>query len=118
MALTYFINRKETICVVSLIGAIQQGEENTLQKCLDEVTSARSMYLVLNMGGVSAFQMEMGRAFTIFQQNLRSHSRLFVSNFESKILSQLKGSGLVREAEVVSDLMGALQQILQIQRTG
>jgi hypothetical protein len=116
MALNYFINRKETICVVSLIGAIHGGEEAVLQKCLEEVTGAPPMYLVLNMGGVSSFELEMGRPFTIFQQNFRAKSRVFACNFDPKVLSILKENGLVRENETVADLMSALQQILQIQR--
>lgn len=118
MAFNYFINRKETICVVSLIGAVQPGQEAVLQKSLEETTNAPTRYLVLNMGGVSGFEIEMGRAFTIYQQNLRSHARLFVCNLDPKVLGILKSSGLIREGEVVPDLMGALQQILQIQRSG
>lgn len=112
MALSYFINRKKTICVVTFQGSFTQNDVGTLENCLNEIRSEASQYVILNLGGVSAVDQETCRPLTLFQNGIRVDSKLYLCSIQENPGKLLRGAGVLRESEVVPDLLACLQNIL------
>ena len=116
MALTFFLNRKATTCVVSFKGTIAASDAECLDSCLREVTGELAKYLILSMGGISKVEAESARSFTLFQQALRGKSKLYLCDLQEAVGSALRAQGVLREAEVKTDLMACLQAIQRAER--
>lgn len=112
MALKYFINKKQSVCVISLLGSMRNDDGSVLQKCLEETAENSSQFIIVNMGGLSQFEAEMARPFSLFQQALRTQCTLILCNFDAQVLSFCRSSGIVRDGELMNDLMSALQKII------
>lgn len=112
MALSYFINRKRSTCVITFSGSISPNDTEVLETCLKEATSEPARYYVLNLGGLQAVEPGASRPFTRFQQELRQGSRLYLCDLQGEAGRTLKAEGLVRESELQPDLLTALQAIL------
>ena len=112
MALTYFINRRTTTCVISLKGSLSVNDVGLLEQCLKEATVEQAKYIIINMGGVKDVEPDMSRPFTLFQQGLRGKGRLFLCDVQPEPEKLLKRVGVLRENECVPDLMTCLQLIL------
>ncbi len=115
MALTYFINKKRSTCVITLKGNLTPDDVATLDACMKEVLTDAMAYRVLNLAGLADMDLGTSRPFTIFQQSLRESSQLFICGLNVKIQKTLKEHGLVRDPEVQTDLMTVLQVILQLE---
>lgn len=116
MALSFFINRKKTTCVITFKGSMTPNDAETLDTCLKEATSQPARYFILNMAGLVNAEAAVSRPFTLFQQGLRASSKLFLCDLQPDAGRVLKGEGVVRESEVMPDLMTALQSILNEER--
>jgi anti-anti-sigma regulatory factor len=112
MALSYFINRKKTTCVITFKGSLSPTDNELLGTCLKEATAETFAYMILNLGGINGVDPESARPFTIFQQGLRSGSRLYLCDLAPEPSRILKAQGVVRESETFPDLMACLQAIL------
>jgi len=112
MALSYFINRKKTTCVVSFQGALSPNDVDILEECLKEATSTPVRYLVLNLAGLKGADPTAARPFTLFLQALRSGSKIYLCDLQAEPGRILKASGVIRESEVQPDILTALQAIL------
>lgn len=112
MALSYFINRKKTTCVITFQGSLSLNDSEVLDACLKEATAQPARYFVLNMAGLRDVASEASRPFTLFQQGLRAGSKLYLCDVNSGPLSLFKAEGVIRESEVFPDLLSALQAIL------
>lgn len=112
MALSYFINRKKTTCVVTFKGSLVPSDAVSLEACLKEALSDPAKYYILNMAGLSAVEAGTSRPFTMFQQALRSKSKLLICDLQSEPGKAFRAEGVIRESEVHDDLMSALQAIL------
>lgn len=112
MALSYFINRKRTTCVITLKGSLTPNDEETLDACLREAKAEPAQYYILNMAGLIASESGTSRPFTLFQQGIRASAKLFLCDLQPEVGRELKAEGVIRESEVHPDLMTALQAIL------
>jgi anti-anti-sigma regulatory factor len=112
MALSFFINRKRTTCVVTFKGSLTPNDAESLDSCLAEALSQPAQYLILNMAGLASAEAGTSRAFTLFQQGIRSKVKLLICDLQPEAARVLKAEGLIRESEVHPDLMSALQAIL------
>lgn len=116
MALSYFLNRKKTTCVITLQGSLTLNDVEILDACLKEATAETAQYFILNLGGLTDVEPAAGRPFTLFQSGLRAGSKLYLCDVQSEVSRTLKGSGLLRETELTSDLMTCLQAILNAEK--
>jgi anti-anti-sigma factor len=112
MALSYFINRKKSTCVITFSGSLAPNDTEVLSTCLKEATSETYRYIILNLGGLKATDPAASRPFTLFQQALRGNSRLYLCDLQSEVARILKAEGVVRESEAFPDLMSCLQAII------
>ena len=112
MALSYFINRKKAMCVITLQGSLTSNDVEVLSACLKEAVLEPARNYILNMGGLKDVEPDASRAFTLFQQGLRGNSRLYLCDLNDKIGRMLRAGGIIRESEIFSDLMAVLQAIL------
>ena len=112
MALSYFINRKRTTCVVTFKGSLAPADGDTLDLCLNEATGELARFYILNLSGLREAEPAASRPFALFQQALRAKSKLYLCDLQSDPGRVLKAEGVVRETELVPDLMSALQTIL------
>src|SRR5690606_13924754 len=112
MALTYFLNRKKTTCVVTFKGSITVNDGEVLDQCLNEATAEPSQYYILNLGGLVDVEVPACRPFTLFQQGLRANSKLYICDLQADSGKILKTNGVLRESEILPDLMTCLQAIL------
>jgi anti-anti-sigma regulatory factor len=116
MACVYFLNRKRTICVVTMNGTLAGGDKDALDRCLKEVMREPPKYLLLNLGGVTAIEASLSRPFALFQQSLRSSAKLVICGLATGVGRVLKAEGLVRAEEEVEDLVSALQTIMKLEK--
>jgi anti-anti-sigma regulatory factor len=112
MALSYFINRKQTTCVISLTGSLKGSDAEVLDACLKEATSSPVRYFVLNLAGMQVDDIAATRPFTIFQQGLRAGFKLYLCNLQPEAYRLLRTGGIIREPETMPDLLSALQAIM------
>ncbi|MGZ3657761.1 MAG: STAS domain-containing protein [Bdellovibrionota bacterium] len=112
MALSYFINRKQTTCVITFSGSLTPNDTEILSACLKEATSESYRYIILNLGGIKTADPAASRPFTLFQQALRGNSRLYLCDLQLEPARILKAEGVVRESEAFPDLMACLQAII------
>jgi hypothetical protein len=113
MALSYFINRKKTTCVVSFQGSLTLNDVECLELCLKEATAEPAKYFILNLAGLIDVEVGACRPFTLFQHGLRASSKLYLCDIPAEPGKILKGNGVVREGEVNADLMSCLQAIIK-----
>ena len=112
MALSYFINRKKSTCVIAFKGSLSPNDSELLGECLKEATAEIYRYVILNLGGIKDVDPESARPFTLFQQGLRANSRLYLCDLLPEPARLLKAQGVVRESETFPGLMACLQAIL------
>ena len=114
MALTYFINRKKITSVISLNGSLTKVDTEVLDKCLEEILSQPSKYIILNLSGFTAVSAGMGPALIKFQQKIREPgAKLYLCNLTRELAAAL--TGLVVESEVKADLLIVLQIIMKLE---
>src|SRR3989338_8710985 len=103
-ALQYFINKKETVIVVSMEGSLSERESPILNKCLDEIIVTGIKHVLLNMSGLTDVDPSAIRSMIIFQQALRTKSleiKLCALKHEHKVL--LDNAGAIRNHELFPD---------------
>lgn len=118
MALSYFINRKKSTCVITFNGSLSPNDQDLLATCLKEATVDMVRCVILNLGGIKEVDPDCARPFTLFQQGLRANSRLYLCDMQTEPARILKAQGVVRENETFPDLMACLQAILRDERGG
>jgi hypothetical protein len=116
MALTYFVNRKKTTCVISFTGSLSPNDAELLHGCLAEAVSEPARHYILNLGGMKGVDLDASRPFTLFQQGLRAESKLYLCSLPPEVARTLKGGGVIREGEIFPDLLTCLQAILNVER--
>ncbi len=116
MALSYFLNRKKTTCVITMQGSLLIGDVEVLDACLKEATAELPRYFILNMGGVVEVEAAATRPFTLFQSGLRANSKLYLCDVQFEVSRTLKASGVLRESEISPDLLTCLQTILNTEK--
>src|SRR3989338_6152839 len=100
MALSYFLNRKRSTCVVTFKGSMSALDEEMLVRCQKEILSEPAKYIVLNLQGLSGIEPDLTRHLTLFQQVLRAESTLIICEILPDVAAFLRPEGVVREAEV------------------
>jgi anti-anti-sigma factor len=118
VALNYFINRKNAICVLTLKGSVANDSEGAFSACVEEAVKTPTKYFVLNLSGVAGFDSSGLRHFALFQQKLRQSATLILCEIPGDISNQLKTNGVVRDSEIQADLMAALQFVLLCEKKG
>jgi len=116
MALSYFINRKKAICVITLKGSLSIDDVEPLEACLKEVMLQPASYVVVNFAGVEQVDVSASRPLTLFQQGLRAKAKLFLCEILPEIGKHFSHLGLVREAETFPNLVACLQEIIVIEK--
>ena len=116
MALSYFLNRKKTTCVITFKGSLTLNDVETLEACLKEARAEPAQYYILNLAGVVEVEPNASRPFTLFQHGLRSGSKLYLCDVQPEPERVLKSSGVLREGELCPDLLSCLQAILQAEK--
>lgn len=112
MALSFFINRKRTTCVITFKGSLAPNDADVLEACTSEALKELARYYILNMSGMRDAEAGASRPFALFQQALRAKSKLYLSDLQGDASRILKAEGVIRDTEVLPDLMSALQAIL------
>jgi hypothetical protein len=114
MALAYFINRKQTTCVISLSGSISNKDKEVLEQCLKEAMTEPCLHFIVNMGGIREMDPEGSRPFAHFQQGLRAKSKLYLCNLQIETSTLLKMLGILSDGENFVDLLSCLEAILAL----
>lgn len=113
MACAYFLNRKRTICVITLNGTLVASDAEVLEHCIKAAQSEPTNYILVNLSGITAAEVDVLRPFTLFQQALRSKAKLVICGLTEATESVLKGGGVLRESELAEDLVAGLQLIMK-----
>ncbi len=69
MALSYFINRKKTTCVITFKGSLTPNDAESLDACLKEALLETSRYYILNMGGLKEVEPSVSRRSPYFSKS-------------------------------------------------
>lgn len=117
MAIEYFLNKKSAVCVLSLKGGLEEGDAAALEECAAAVSVAGEFrYVIVSMAGVQSCAPDADRGFTMLLRGLRERATIFVCQMKSEVERDLKARGLLREEELMPDLISALTKIINLEK--
>jgi anti-anti-sigma factor len=107
--LTYFLSEKHRILVVSLVGPLTRANSETLQQCIQDIQKTTAQSVVINLHDVSTMDKSVVPDFMKLQLLVRKKpAELRICFVQPKIRMFLDDAGVLRPAEVSSDLKEAL----------
>jgi anti-anti-sigma regulatory factor len=98
-------------------GTLTVSDAEVLERCIKEVQSEPPQYVLLHMGAITSVEDAAIRPFTLFQQAFRSKAKLLICGLPDGVEKTFNRDGVLREAEVVEDLVAGLQVIMKWEKS-
>lgn len=114
----YFINAKKHILVVSYLGILKKSGSELFSNCQKEILDSKSDSVIFNLTGLKDLANDMFPVFSNLQLSIRDQNRnIIVCGLNTNLRAPLQERGVIRNSEVVSTLIEALQKIINPEAT-
>ncbi|HEY8279143.1 MAG TPA: response regulator [Bdellovibrionota bacterium] len=115
LSFTYFLNIRRTLTVASWAGELHASHAPLLHRCLQEILTSNSKYVILNMQGFTGYDAVLAGDIVSFQEKIRKKPMwLVLSGLSPDVQTRLASKGLINESEIMKDLPSALQYLLSL----
>jgi anti-anti-sigma regulatory factor len=118
-SLQYFVNRKDSVTVVTISGSMSEDVSDVLSAILAEISGNPSKYIVLNFAGLSEFSNVQRANLVTFQKGIRDQGcSIVICHLKDDLKKRFLDGGIMRQGEIVKDLISALQFVLVDSKRG